>query len=745
MTSSWASFEDKVRAVASAIWNGDCKSQNIGGVALDGVMILSRDAQIFIEITEERELDKVRRDVNKLQTARNAYLAEHQSFPRCFCVVKGSITRSMQEAGEAINISVLSFDQFANIFFNFEKYSHARLTAAFSSAINPLTGAKDEREYVPVSYLLDGSSKELSLADITEMLRGGKKVVLLGEYGTGKSRCSRELFTSLAKTAAATNLYPMALDLRDFWGLRRASELITRHLSELGLDNSLQNAAVRALNVDRLVLLLDGFDELGSQAWSNDSEKLRGIRAKSLEGVRELFSRSTKGALISGREHYFNNNEEMFQALGLSPASTAVVRCKNEFTEEEMRVFFKRYVNEDLVMPEWLPRRPLVCQTIADMEEDELDQMFGVGQDELSFFDHFIKVLCQRDARISASFDAVTIESVLMRLARLTRTRPSNVGPITMGDVQGAFESVVGQMPVEEASLMLQRLPALGRVKSESDDRQFIDSYILDGLRAKDSGALFKMVDRALAGLFATTFVNPLDVLGQRLLERDISAYPKNALEIAKRASADKNKVLSCDIVAGFLRGSSARVDFEGLSITDGNFLQLDLSKSSPTNLAISDTVFGTLSLPASPPVNTTIKHCIAERLVGVSSPTALPAWITDLEADKFDSTESISRIRQIGLQPQHEILATIIRKTFFQKGSGRKEEALLRGLGDIADKGTAPKILNHLLTLEILTRFKGDEGWVYAPNRKHAGRMRTMLYELQTSQDEIWKATAGL
>jgi len=379
------------------------------------------------------------------------------------------------------------------------------------------------------------------------------------------------------------------------------------------------------------------------------------------------------------------------------------------------------------------------------MEEQELDQMFGIGQDELSFFDHFIKVLCQRDAHISASFDAATIEAVLRRLARLTRTRPANVGPVTLSDVQSAFESVVGQMPVEEASLMLQRLPALGRVKSETNDRQFIDSYILDGLRAKDSGALFRMVDRSLSGLFATAFINPLDELGQRLLERDIFAHSKNALEIAKRASADKNKVLACDIVAGFLQGPPGQVDFEGLSINDGNFLKLDLTKSSPTNLSISDTVFGTLALPSSPPINTTINHCIAERVVGVSSPTALPAWVTDLEADKFDSTESISRIRQIGLQPNHEILATIIRKTFFQKGSGRKEEALLRGLGEIANKGTAPKILNYLLTQEILTRFKGDEGWVYAPNRKHAGRMRKMLYELQTSQDEIWKVVATL
>jgi hypothetical protein len=610
---------------------------------------------------------------------------------------------------------------------------------AFGSAINPLTGVRDDRDYVPVSYLSEDLSKEIPLSDIGELLRGGSKVVLLGEYGTGKSRCSRELFSLLASTATSSNLYPLALDLRDFWGLRRAPELITRHIGDLGLDQSLQSAAIRALNADRAILLLDGFDELGSQAWSDDSEKLRAIRAKSLEGVRELLSRSKKGVLVSGREHYFNNNEEMFSALGLSASSAVIVRCKSEFTEEEMREFFKRYVNEEIMMPDWLPRRPLVCQTIADMEEEDLDQMFGVGQDELSFFDHFISVLCQRDARISASFDAVTIERVLGRLARLTRTRPANVGPITLGDVQSAFESVVGQMPVEEASLMLQRLPALGRVKSESNDRQFIDSYILDGLRARDSGALFKMVDRSLEGLFSTSFVNPLDELGQRLLGRDITLYPKNALEISKRAASGANKVLACDIVAGFLHTGQSHVNFEGLAINDGNFLKLDLTKTSPQNLTLTETAFGTLVLSSSAPYNTYIKDSVAERVVGVSSPTALPAWISNFEADKFDSTESISRIRQIGLRPSHAILATIIRKTFFQKGTGRKEEALLRGLGEIGDKGMAPKIVNYLLSHDVLTKFKGNEGWVYAPNRKLAGRMRRILYELQTSQDEIW------
>ena len=204
---------------------------------------------------------------------------------------------------------------------------------------------------------------------------------------------------------------------------------------------------------------------------------MRAIRAKSLQGIKDLLTRSQAGALISGREHYFNSNSEMFSTLGLDPSKAIILRCKNEFSETEMRDFFAN-IGVDVELPDWLPRRPLICQTIADMDADDLDQMFGPGQDELSFWSHFVSVLCAREAQIHVSFDAQTIETVLTYLARLTRTRSANVGPITLADVQGAFESVVGQMPVEEASVMLQRLPALGRVAAESNDRQFIDTYI---------------------------------------------------------------------------------------------------------------------------------------------------------------------------------------------------------------------------------------------------------------------------
>ena len=175
-------------------------------------------------MTEERDANKVRKDVVKLQTARAAFLQQKQSYPRCYCVVNGDITRAMRDAGTPHRINVLSFAEFTAIFFDFQKYKFARDRAAFGSAINTVTGQKDDRRYIPVTYLIDGTSNAQTLKEIAELLIDGKRLVLLGEYGTGKSRCYGELFKLLESEATTRNLYPLALNLRESWGLRRASE-----------------------------------------------------------------------------------------------------------------------------------------------------------------------------------------------------------------------------------------------------------------------------------------------------------------------------------------------------------------------------------------------------------------------------------------------------------------------------------------------------------------------------------------
>jgi hypothetical protein len=129
----------------------------------------------------------------------------------------------------------------------------------------------------------------------------------------------------------------------------------------LGLDKIEPNA-IKAFRAGSLALLLDGFDEIGSQAWSNDDNRLKIIRAKSLEGVKDIvINKGVKdivinnrgGTLVAGREHYFPNTEEMFAALGMTSQNSIVLRSKNEFNDTELLEYFHNR-DIDVDVPEWL-------------------------------------------------------------------------------------------------------------------------------------------------------------------------------------------------------------------------------------------------------------------------------------------------------------------------------------------------------------------------------------------------------
>ena len=68
----WQSFEDRVRETAQHIWGRPCHPRRVGGVNLDGHLKLADEWEIFVEMTENRTLAKVREDVTKLITARMA-------------------------------------------------------------------------------------------------------------------------------------------------------------------------------------------------------------------------------------------------------------------------------------------------------------------------------------------------------------------------------------------------------------------------------------------------------------------------------------------------------------------------------------------------------------------------------------------------------------------------------------------------------------------------------------------------
>lgn len=737
----WKTVEEQVRGIASLIFGKPCSPGRIAGVNFDGVVEVSDLETVVIEITEQNDLDKVRQGVTRLTLARQT-LSSEGVLARGYIVLTKTPTQSMIDAANAAKITVTSVSQFAAIFFEFERYRSSRMLASFGSSIDPLTGEIDTIEYVPVKYERVSGGSELSVVEIADLLISGKNIVLLGEYGSGKSRCIRQIFTYMSENWDLTFRFPLAVNLRECWGLDRGDEIIRRAFYALGLDD-MAPSAVRAFNRDSLVFLLDGFDELGSQSWSTDESRLRQLRARALMGVKSIVEKKGSGCLVAGREHYFSSNEEMLTSLGM-PQDTIIIKAKDEFTDDELEAYFDA---AGLIMdlPSWLPKKPLICQTIALLTDDELGDMFGINSEGVEFWNHFIKVVCQRDARINTFFDAGTIYRVFVALSRITRRRPANIGPISQRDLQDAFEAVVGQLPVEEASVMLQRLPSLGRIGAESQDRQFVDMFILDGLRAKDIAGFPELEEGQRQVAFADAWLNPLAELGQSILAVDIAGREEAFRQIAVRALAGQNATLAADIVCGISRISNGGVDMQGMELRGGAFTVLDLYETALKNIAISEATIEHLILPNSPPIGVRIEKTLVEKVSGAASFSGLPNWVKLDLVDQFDSVQTVAQIRKAGLSPAHEILVTILKKTFKQKGAGRKEEALLRGFGGGASKKIASGVLGLLLREGVLEKHKGDEGWIYGPIRSQTARISSLLDQLRSSTDLLWPAADEL
>lgn len=739
----WSNFEKHVRELARHIWGSECRPEHLAGVDVDGVVRLKPNHVVLIEMTTNCTLNKIREDVTKLSTVRLSLMPKGV-YTECFIVMSEEPTNSMTEHGDTNYVSVVSATQFSRLFFDFNRYQAHRSTLRFGSAANPYTGEPDRSDYIPVKYGFQSDDRDLDVHEIARRLLSGDNIILTGEYGTGKSRCFRELFKILSAEGKSPPPYPLAIDLRDHWGQKRGHEIIRRHFDDLGMSSSV-DAVIRSLQHGGICLLLDGFDEIASQTWSENPERLRGIRHQSLEAVRDLISKTTGGVIIAGREHYFNRDEEMCAALGLNAKKTLLLRCYDEFDPEQMKAFLAR-ITPDVELPIWLPRRPLISQIMTTIKVDHLEDLLSSEDGDVAFWSVFVEALCLREARIQSILDPGTLRMVMARIARYTRNKTANLGPVSPQEINRAFEAILKSPPTEDAAVVLQRLPGLGRIEAGTDARRFIDTYILDGLRADDVMACVRDNEESVAN---EQWVNPIAGLGQRILASD--AAKRHAIEayrkIARRCEERQNHVLAGDIIAALAHTTDGEIpfDYKDFRLTDSHITELELSGQTTQRLRIENSIIDRLIISAPLPEDVVLHRCVITRLEGVSSAKGLPPWITETSVDRFESISTNVDVKATRISVPHQILVTIVRKTFFQRGGARKEEALLRGLGQIDQQGATNKILNLLLQEKILVKGTGDQGRLYVPQRAHTRRMEKLLAELSLSQDPLWHAVSKL
>jgi hypothetical protein len=219
MLGNWKTLENHVRGIAELRWHAPCRPEHINGVDFDGVVHISDDEIVLIEITTERTLEKVRSDINKIAPTK-LQLATEGIICRGFVVLKDEPTNSMAESGQSAHISVVSEAAFERAFYDYRSYDVLRAKLPFGSAVDSKTGENDPRTFVPVCY--SHSRGQLSIEDIVTRLLRGNRVVLTGDFGTGKSRCVREVYNSLSGRILDAGAFPLAVNLRDHWSSSNA-------------------------------------------------------------------------------------------------------------------------------------------------------------------------------------------------------------------------------------------------------------------------------------------------------------------------------------------------------------------------------------------------------------------------------------------------------------------------------------------------------------------------------------------
>lgn len=725
----WQDLEDQVRRIAELHWNVHCRAEPIHGVKCDAVLRPSPEEMIILEITKEDNLDKLRGDINKLSGLRFANFSQ-QIFTRCYFITEGD-AHSLKEFGASQHVNVMSVDDFMEHFIGTRQYNFQRSQREFGSSVDPETGSPDASSYIPIKYYTSDKARNYSSDKIGDEILAGRKVIVTGEFGSGKSRCMREVFSAITRKSPQTPA--LAINLRENWGIPTFDLIVRNHLGSMGLDN-FANSMVKLVASGRVILLLDGFDEIGSQSWTGEAARLKEIRRKSLVGVRDLISKCHKaGVLVSGREHYFSSHEEMLECLGLRPECLTIT-CPDEFTDEEIATYARQNARLT-VLPEWMPRKPLICQLFSKIEPEKLKNLTESDYGEVEFFEHFLLAIAERERRIHASIDPTTLKDVLLNLAVRTRSK-IGIDEISPAEINEAFFEVSGHTPLDESAVMLQRLPYLGRVGSGNPNRMFIDDYAKSGLRGLALVTAFHANDKRNLSM---RWPKPVGNFGAKVISSKISNWD-GAWKYARLCESHGNSQVLTDFICASLEQQRDDYDFAGLNISSSTAETLDLSGKSIKNLLVLDSFIQNLELEDVELVNCKFAETDFRNIAGVASEAALPdSFHSTCMFGSFTDLSSSSRISSLPISNQHKTLLMIVQKLFFQRGRGRKEDALLRGSSNFWDERAAVATLQFMKKHDIIIEAPGRSGLLYIPRLTQKARMRKLRDGMSTCGDELW------
>ena len=745
-------FENEVRRIARALWPeaefsgaGILDSREVDGI------FETEDCIHIVEATTSRGMEKARQDVGKINKNLRKLLGKSGTRAvRGWFVTRDEPTADQRKVTDKFrsSINVLSFSQFQARLIDSKSYLSARDVYPFGSVRDPATGLHEKNqkiEYVPLDLVRTDSRTMIPLKGLIIMIQSGSTAVLLGDFGAGKSMTLREVYGELRKNHlnGKTSTFPIYLNLRDHYGQIEPAEIMGRHAQAIGFSNPTH--LVRAWRAGYVHLIIDGFDEISTLAIQGLWRKLKDNRYRAMEAVRRLIREhpSGSGLMLAGRAHFFDNSTERHNALGL-PNNTMEFSL-TEFTDEQIHAYLKR-VGLSGSVPAWLPSRPLLLGYLAakGLLEDIADKESGDEQiGPCEGWNFLLDRIADREAEIEAGIDGGTVRKILERLATKVRISQGGVGALSQDAIMESFGEICGYKPDERGMVLLQRLPGLGVDREEDESRAFVDEAFADACKAGD---------------FVSFVENPFDFPGKVLgdvesaigelglgiaaLKTQTAGFSEGKLNAALlRAVSEESSYMAADIVRLLSEMNfsvKGEVWIDGILIPD---IELGI-ESDLSGLRFRDCFFFRIELDGEVESDKVpyFQECFIEELEGRVS-------VADLPVGKFDkgcvverfvrTAETTADVLTLDLPMGTRVCLTILKKLYEQSGSGRKENALHRGLDNRARR-YVPEVLRLLQSEKVALLDKSRGTTIWRPDRSQRARVGRMIAAPTLEKDPI-------
>ena len=690
-------------------------------------------------------MEKFRRQTSKLRNAKT-YLEGNGDTVKLRIVTLHEPTSEQRSNARGLGITALSLHEFQRGLLDAQQYIESRWNHRFGSASHPEDGSYQlsDDEYVEQPLIPATSEGSYSIDDVCKLLNDGRTIVLFGPFGAGKSLTVREVFKHfrLDYHRNRTERTPIAINLRDHWGQSSVDEILRRHADKVGFEKPHQ--LVRAWNAGQLLPLLDGIDELASPVMAMGKDAIRRSREEALKVVQAFMQdvRGRTGVLLTSRDHYFDSTEEARRLMRLP--SDAIFIDVGEFSEEQAAEYLrKKGINSNL--PTWLPRKPLLLGYLASRNLlDQVTSMSGDGGPALAW-DSFLDRICEREADLSSDIDSVSVRQLLEDLATRARVLPSGSGPLYDSDLANAYKAITGYDPLEAARTLLQRLPGLTARDQEVGARSFVDDEMMEALRA---GAVVRFIVNPYAAPGVKGLAHPLkafgcSVAGHLASENQVTAAQYRVAAVRAIQHWEEHTLALDSILSGAASPDTNTVDAGGLTIQSGLADYIDMEEQPVVNLTLDGCLIERVRFDSNAS-NIKFVNCQIIAIEGIADSRELPETFSGCDIGEFDNRHTNTAIIGSELPDALKMLLVIIRKLFLQRGSGRAQSALHRGIGGSLQSYVSP-VLNLLVSEGIVYSHPANRQLIWHGNRIHRSRMLKILEGPMTSDDALIKKVAQI